>query len=167
MYKKSDVPLRLSQANIQFLSASPRFIIEALSIAVIALFALSLSSDENGLISHIPLLGAIAIGGQRLLPILQAAYSNWALIRGNQDSLTDVLTLLEDGSTKINDEYSNENELNFNHELVVDNVSFNYSTNSKNVLRNINVRIRKGMTVGCVGATGSGKSTLLDIFCTK
>ncbi len=164
MYKKSDVPLRFSQANIQFLSASPRFIIEALSIAVIALFALSLSSDQNGLISHIPLLGAIAIGGQRLLPVLQAAYSNWALIRGNQDSLTDVLTLLEDGSTNINDEYSNENELNFNHELVVDNVSFNYSTNSKNVLRNINVRIRKGMTVGCVGATGSGKSTLLDIL---
>ena len=45
-----------------------------------------------------------------------------------------------------------------------DNVSFCYERSKEPSLENISFRIRKGMTVGVIGATGSGKSTLVNLI---
>jgi ABC-type dipeptide/oligopeptide/nickel transport system ATPase subunit len=55
------------------------------------------------------------------------------------------------------------NEIDFNQSIKIDNLSFNY-IKSKNVLRNLNLKILKGSKVGLIGATGSGKSTFFDIL---
>ena len=39
-------------------------------------------------------------------------------------------------------------------------VSFKYGSNSKEVLKNIGFKIKKGERIGIIGKTGSGKSTL-------
>lgn len=45
------------------------------------------------------------------------------------------------------------------------NVSFSYSNNADNLtLRNINLHIRSGETIGIVGGTGDGKSTLVQLI---
>lgn len=45
-----------------------------------------------------------------------------------------------------------------------DNVSFCYERSKEPSLENISFKIRKGMTVGVIGATGSGKSTLVNLI---
>ena len=45
-----------------------------------------------------------------------------------------------------------------------DNVSFCYERSKEPSLENLSFRIRKGMTVGVIGATGSGKSTLVNLI---
>ena len=50
----------------------------------------------------------------------------------------------------------------FEHEIEFRNVSFKYD--KKWVLRNINLKIRKGMTIALVGQSGGGKSTLVDLI---
>ena len=50
----------------------------------------------------------------------------------------------------------------FEHEIEFRNVSFKYT--DKWVLRDINLKIRKGQTVALVGQSGSGKSTLVDLI---
>ncbi len=47
-------------------------------------------------------------------------------------------------------------------EIVFENVSFAYQR-GRNVLRNINLRIKSGQTVALVGRSGAGKSTLADL----
>lgn len=44
------------------------------------------------------------------------------------------------------------------------NVSFRYPLSSSDTLRNINLNIRKGTTLGIIGPTGSGKSTLVNLI---
>lgn len=44
------------------------------------------------------------------------------------------------------------------------NVSFSYGTAEEKVLRNINLEILSGETVGIIGGTGSGKSTLVNLI---
>lgn len=44
------------------------------------------------------------------------------------------------------------------------NVSFAYGNNSGNILKNINVTINPGETIGVVGLTGSGKTTFVDLI---
>ena len=44
------------------------------------------------------------------------------------------------------------------------NVSFSYNDSSENVLTDISFSLRKGQTLGIIGATGSGKSTLAALI---
>lgn len=50
----------------------------------------------------------------------------------------------------------------FEKELTFENVAFNYG--DKEVLKNINISIKKGQTVALVGPSGGGKSTLMDLI---
>lgn len=47
--------------------------------------------------------------------------------------------------------------------IVFDNVSFSYN-GIKNDLENINIRIKKGESLGILGGTGTGKSTLINLL---
>lgn len=162
-FRKEELPLRRARANIQIISGSPRFFIEALGMVLIAWIAYSLISDEENFAVHIPVLGALALGAQRLLPVLQQAYANLTLVRGGQASLEDALGLLSQPVPEHLTE-PNVQKIQFKSSLQIDNVSFSYQSASKQILENINLTINKGQRVGFIGATGSGKSTLLDII---
>lgn len=56
--------------------------------------------------------------------------------------------------------------------ITFDHVSYMYAGNSEDSLEDISFSIKKGQTLGIIGATGSGKSTLVDLIprfydCTK
>jgi ABC-type bacteriocin/lantibiotic exporter with double-glycine peptidase domain len=48
--------------------------------------------------------------------------------------------------------------------IKLNNVSFSYNDNKNQILKNINLEIKKGSKVGIKGTTGSGKSTLGNIL---
>ncbi len=48
--------------------------------------------------------------------------------------------------------------------IVFDKVHFQYASSEKEVLKNINIKIKKGETIAIVGESGSGKSTLADLL---
>ena len=53
---------------------------------------------------------------------------------------------------------------NFNSSILFENVEFKYEENENNVLKDINIEIKKGKTVAIVGKSGSGKTTLSDLI---
>ncbi len=162
IYQSADLPLRRAQANNQFIGASPRFFIEALGVVLIASLAYTLTSREGGVVAAIPLLGALAIGAQRLLPVLQQFYASWSSLRGSEASLNDVLSLIEQAVPAYALESSIQ-PISFKESIKLKNVSFRYSKQTPKVLKDINLEIKKGTMVGFMGTTGSGKSTLLDL----
>ena len=93
-YKQSEIPMRRAYARINVLTMSPRFAIESLGMILIALMAYYLSIRSEGISSAIPILGAFALGAQRLLPVLQQAYGGWQTIRGGQAQFIEALELL-------------------------------------------------------------------------
>ncbi len=52
----------------------------------------------------------------------------------------------------------------FSDELIFDQVHFHYASNEKEILKNINIKIKKGETIAIVGESGAGKSTLADLL---
>jgi ABC-type multidrug transport system fused ATPase/permease subunit len=163
IYRDSDVPLRRALANVQIVSGSPRFVIEALAIAMIAWLALGLAQSDGGVTSAIPVLGALAIGAQRLLPVLQQLYVSMAALRGGQASLSDTLDLLEQ-PLPIDAKRSTAVTLPFVQYINVTKLAFRYANDTPQVLQDINLDIPRGSRVGFIGTTGSGKSTLLDVL---
>lgn len=163
IYNDADLLLRQAQGSNMFISSSPRYFMEALGIVLIATLAYSLGQQSNGVAEAIQILGVLALGAQRLLPVMQQAYFSWSVIASGQSSLYDALELLDQPLP----DYSNQltgQPISFNQEISLNNINFRYSPDAPYVLKDINLSIAKGGRVGFIGATGSGKSTLLDII---
>jgi ATP-binding cassette, subfamily B, bacterial PglK len=162
IYRTADISLRRAQVNNQIMGGSPRFLIEALGISLIALLAYGISGREAGFAQAIPILGALALGAQRLLPVMQNFYQSWSSFKGGQASLNDVLDLISQPLPDNLNEAVSE-PIKFEKSIWLKDVSFRYADQGPQVLSNINLQIKKGSRVGFMGTTGSGKSTLLDI----
>ena len=162
IYRDSDIPLRQAQGSNSFINSSPRFGMEALGMLLIAFLAYTLAQQEDGIAKVIPILGALALGAQRLLPVLQQAYSSWSSIQGGRQSLQDALELLDQPLPHYA-EQTDVKVIPFNEQIWLKKLSFRYSDNSAWVLKDIELKITKGGRYGFIGATGCGKSTLLDI----
>jgi len=55
-------------------------------------------------------------------------------------------------------------KLNFNNEIKLDNITFQYPKNELFILKNINLKIKKNSIVGIFGKSGNGKTTLVNII---
>jgi ABC-type multidrug transport system fused ATPase/permease subunit len=163
IYRKADYGLRRAQGDIVFVSGSPRFVMEAMGMVLIAALAYGISRSAQGIAAALPVLGALAVGAQRLLPALQQVYSGWAGIVGSQASLAKVLELL-DQPIAADALPTGQNALIFKKEVRFSDVRFRYAPDAPWVLDRFNLTIRKGTRVGFVGSTGSGKTTLLDLL---
>ena len=162
IYRNADLPMRRAHGSSTFISASPRFVMEALGMLLIAVLAYSLAQQSDGITKAIPILGALVLGAQRLLPVLQQAYAAWSGIQSNQVSLEDTLELLDQPLPDYADQPAVQ-PLPFKHNISLKQLSFRYSLQTPYVLKQLNLNIAKGSRVGFIGTTGSGKSTLLDI----
>jgi len=163
VYHNADQHLRRAQGSNLFVSQSPRYGMEALGMLLIAILAYTLAKQPDGVTKVIPVLGALALGAQRLLPVLQQAYASWAGIQGGGASLQDTLELLDQPLPHYAGHLETE-PLRFNERINLNNLSFRYSQDAPWVLKNLNLSIPKGGRIGFIGTTGSGKSTLLDVL---
>jgi ATP-binding cassette, subfamily B, bacterial PglK len=163
IYHKADKSLRDAQSSNTFISASPRFVMEALGMALIAILAYGMSIRPGGVGDALPVLGVLALGAQRLIPALQQSYASWSTILGNKASLFDTLKLLDqplpqEAMQPLPDPLLFQQSIRFNR------VCYRYKSEGPLVINGLNICIHKGARVGFVGATGSGKSTAIDLL---
>jgi ABC-type multidrug transport system fused ATPase/permease subunit len=163
IYCKADYPLRRGQGNNIFIGQSPRYLMESLGMVLIAALAFALSRQAGGISTALPVLGALALGAQRLLPALQQIYSSWASIAGNIASLTDTFALLEQPlpAEPLHSPYA---PLRIRDTIRFEDVRYRYTDKGPWVLNGLHLNIPAGARVGFVGCTGSGKSTTLDLL---
>jgi len=163
IYQHADQSMRKASGQNNFIKTSPRYLMEAIGMTLIAVLAYYLSLQKGGVGGAIPVLGGLAISAQRLLPTLQQAYSSYSSIKGAKASLNDVLNLLKQPLPK-NINLNLINSMPFESEIVFKDLSFRYTKDTPWILENVNLKFKKGERIGFIGVTGSGKSTLLDIL---
>jgi ABC-type multidrug transport system fused ATPase/permease subunit len=154
--------LRRAQGSNVFIGTSPKAAMEAMGMVLIAALAYALSL-QGGIATALPVLGALALGAQRLLPALQNIYGAWAAIIGNYAALAATIELLD---LPLSEDLlqTKPAPLLFQSAIHFDAVRFRYTSESPWVLDGFNLNIPKGAKVGFIGSTGSGKSTTLDIL---
>ena len=89
LYSKSEINLRKAQIKNQVVRESPRFVMEAIAMVGIATLAYLITGDD-GVSKALPLLGAVAIGSQRLLPLIQNGYNALIKLRGSLAAIQDI-----------------------------------------------------------------------------
>lgn len=151
---------RRPQVVNSFVQYAPRIVIEVIGMLAITLLALALAARPGGLVGAIPILGGLAVGAQRLLPVLQQSYYGWSMFFGNRQALLEVAGLLSLPDPR---PVSTNVMPRFGSTIEFDHVTFSY-VDHRVVLHDVNFQIRKGERIGVIGTTGSGKSTLTDLI---
>ena len=94
-YGTLDHRLKKAQYEIEYIGASPKYLLETFGIVTLCLIAYFNSNSKDGIGEVLPILGVIALTAQRLLPVMQQTYSAWAVIKGSSGNVREVLEILE------------------------------------------------------------------------
>lgn len=164
IFASKELPLRYASGTSMLISIGPHYAIEAIGMTLIGAAAYLLAVySTGGVMAAVPTLGALVLGAQRVLPVLQKLYGSWSEIKANRGNLRDVLNLLNRPMTEFTEEDKAKN-LKFNYQIELTNISFSYPNKPEKLINNLNLNITKGERIGIIGKTGAGKSTLLDII---
>lgn len=165
VYQKSFSTLsrKLKTANAEniVMSQSPRYVVEMISLTLVALLAQMLQG--RGMAQALPILGALAIGAQRMLPLVQIIYSAYVNVRLSRHSLSDVMQVM-DLSKQAHFDDSDSGINQFPGKIAFESVSFRYSNAESWVIKDLELKIVSGERFAVVGPSGVGKSTFLDLL---
>ena len=163
VYKQSDSKMRRAAASNIIMGSTPKYILEAVGMALIAFAAFYLTTENNHYMGAIPILGAIALGAQRMLPVIQQIYNSWASITSNRVAVDQALSMLLQPMS-LRPKEGPSQPIAFHKEIFFRGVGYRYEGSKNWIFRNATFSVKKGMKVGIVGKTGSGKSTLIDVL---
>jgi ATP-binding cassette subfamily C protein len=146
----------------------PRIALET-AIVMVLVGLLAVTVTRGGAQETLSLLGLFAYAVLRLMPSV-----NRVLVSANNfkygfaalEIATRELAFVEPyldppGAAR---EGSTVSTLKLSHEIQLAGVSFRYSEDAPLVVSDVDLRIRRGQSVGFVGPTGGGKSTLIDLI---
>jgi ATP-binding cassette subfamily B protein len=157
-----DSKLAKARATTEFISIAPHYVIEMAGMVAIAGIAIVTARQPGGIAAALPVLGALALGAQRLLPLLQQVYAGWSTLEGQRSVFGQVIELLR---LPVDEAASGPAApLELRTAIKLEKLSFTYPTRQRPALDEISLTIPRASMLALVGSTGSGKSTLVDVM---
>jgi ABC-type multidrug transport system fused ATPase/permease subunit len=141
-------------------------VLEMLLVSALLIPVTILATSGGRLDSVIPTLIMFGTSAYRLLPSAIRITTTWQGLRFSQPGIEIVYRDLRDRRTEESPTATpvvpRPNRLK--HKIELKNVSFGYEGTQTRVLDDVSLVIRRGQSVGLVGASGAGKTTLADIL---
>ena len=144
----------------------PKQFIEILAISGLVGVCLVMVLQERSGLEVMAMLSLLATAGFRLIPSFSRILRNLQSIRfgwASVDVLNEELGNVENKNFQLSG-VNNGNHLSFNCNFTLKNVSFCYDQNKKEILREVNLEVKRGECIGIVGESGAGKSTLSNLL---
>jgi ATP-binding cassette subfamily C protein len=150
-------------SQIGFYNAIPPYIIEIFIVMSLLILAAILSvqnlQNTSGMVASYAIVVAAIF---RIAPALNRIQTSINSMNSSRNFVKSIIDHYEEFNS--NDfEIKSDLKLNFENNLKLEGVNFSY-TESKPVIKNLNLNIKKGEFLGVIGLSGAGKSTLADII---
>ena len=147
--------------RIGMIQALPRLWLEIVamgSMASLVVIMLWVGKDVDEIV---PVVGLFALSAFRVLPSVNKIVNGLQTLKVTRSTIETIhqdLGLAVSHSNIVDD-----GEFEFSL-LTTSNLNFRYEMTEEDVLKDVNISVRRGEAVGFVGQSGSGKSTLIDIL---
>ncbi len=162
-FRGPDLRMRQAGGSNTVIQQAPRVLMDGVAMLLISTLAVVLSGRPGGIADGLPVLGALALGGQRLLPLYQQCYAAMARVLGSRALLVTTLEILEQPMPATYG-LPVPPPLDLTTEIECQHLRFRYSEHGPWVIDDLDLTIAVGTRVGLAGVTGCGKSTLLDLL---
>ena len=143
----------------EFLQPLSRILLEFLAVILIittVLFLYFLDYENNDIIIFVALLAAV---GFKLIPSVNKVLFAVQHLKYYLPLSKNIFNELNLKTVEISE---GNKKLFFEQNIKIDNLYYSYANNE--VLKNINLVIKKNTSIGIIGKTGSGKTTLINII---
>ncbi|MCR5172351.1 MAG: ABC transporter ATP-binding protein/permease [Treponema sp.] len=163
-FEKANDNLVNTQFKVQIMLSLLRPVMNiVLNLAVVGIILVGSIRVQSGSIAPGTVMAAITYISQILSGMMMLAMIFQTLSRGSVSAkrIAEVLNTdseIQDGKNSTIPVSADKGTISFK------NVSFSYPGTNTTVLKNINLDIQAGQTLGIIGATGSGKTTLINLI---
>ena len=159
------IHLARARSNLSFLGTFPKFVLDGALVGGILLVggAAFITGGAPAAISAVAIFG---IAGVRLIPAMTGLQSTNNLLKSNAPYVDDLIREIEESKKDVHfaETVGKDPLPESPRALTLNNVSFSYSSHGKPALKNVNLTVPLGTTLGIVGSSGAGKSTLVDLL---
>ena len=142
-------------------SVLPRYVLEALGFAALALAVLVLGRREAGLDGVLPLLGLLGFAAFRLLPAVQQVYGNAVSLPMGVAALEALHENLAGGDDAVPAPPA---PIPLRQSLQAVDACYAYPGTERAAIDHLDLRIEAGSMVALAGRSGAGKSTIADFL---
>lgn len=159
-YRVDRVAMAKAYWRVGTASAAPRLVLETAFVVVMVIVVLLLTVDKDDA-SGVGVLGLFAYAGFRLMPSsnrLISAMNNLRFGEGAVQVVLDALAVPQEQPDEPDTE-----PLTFDRGIELRGVSYAFPNADRLALRDVELTIARGETIGIVGPSGGGKSTLADL----
>jgi len=153
-----------SSSDIRTIGMTPRIYLETFVIISVVLLVYILNLTERSFLLNISYLAILAYGAQKCLPLINTIYNLSINFKSSIPTASSFLDILDKEKLNLNITTETFKTLNFDKNINLKNICFQYSKNLPFILNNFNLIIKKGEKVLIKGKTGTGKSTLINLI---
>jgi len=156
--------LNTCEVKQNFVDSLPRLWLEWLVVLgfILLIFITIFQGKELSYI--VPLLGLFAAAAFRLMPSLTRIMNSAQAILYNRAAIDSVFKEFIPEKSQIIINKASEKNFMLTNEIILKKVSFKYSDSDPFILRDINLNIKRGSTIGLIGESGVGKTTLINLI---
>ncbi|NEX16290.1 MAG: ABC transporter ATP-binding protein [Halochromatium sp.] len=150
-------------ATSELISRTPKRVVELLGYVAIFGTSIHLIRSTGNLSEVLPIIGAYAIAGYRLLPTLQELYQSATKLRFGRPLLETLQKELAEaaGFTQLQ---APTKKYHLRQSLELNRVSYFYPNTEFPVLKHLDICIPARTSAAIIGETGAGKSTLVKLL---
>jgi ABC-type multidrug transport system fused ATPase/permease subunit len=138
-------------------------LIVLMGVSIIIFFLLAYQKNIQFSV-YFPIISLFILSVFRLIPSTARIINSIESIKYNKSAVDKIFfdiknnnhTLISDRKYKLN--------INFDKNIILENVSFSYLKKKNYIFKNLNLKIRSGDFIGILGRSGSGKTTLVDLI---
>ena len=164
----NDQYVRLNKLELDFtiLTSLPRILLELIGVFSFVIFIVILLYQNQSPSEIVPTIALFSISFIRVLPAIVNIVQNLQHRKYHQPAFNLIFEELEIlKKSNFIDKKDKPQISEFNKEkidIIFDKFFFRYPNFNKNILNNINLKIRHGEVLGIIGGSGTGKTTFVD-----
>ncbi len=133
-------------------------------LAVIIIVVYGVYTIENRS-SVVVLISIFGLASYRTVPSINRLMASVLSIKGQEYCLNILESFLKSSTKEDTNSLINETStIVFKNEISIQSLDFKFEDAKKNVIENLNLKIKKGETIGLSGKSGSGKTTLMNLM---
>jgi len=156
--------LNVCELKQNFIASLPKLWMEWLVVIGFILLILLMIFLGKELLYIVPLLGLFAAAAFRIMPSLARIMNSVQNILYNHPAVDSIYKEFNQKSFQNNINKISSKKIFLTKEIDLKNINFKYSDSGPFILKNINLNIKNGTTIGLIGESGIGKTTLINII---